>query len=286
MNNIGRYETRDNSLRQKCLRANVNYSLVQMHRARHKDLTDEEVIEIYIRKAQEENVTLADKFRELGVDPNTGYAYIQNHPELTREQVLEYYSKPKEISLEKKLKEAQVGKRVYNRIKKENTELSVDEIIIKCQEYLKEQENSLTNLCKKHGLSIKNTYAHKYRHPELTDEQVIEECLKMRDIKGGKTTKQLLEENNINKSKYERERKKHPELTREQIIELCKQTTRKERLVCEAEVSFKEMCRKYGVEYTKAAEYRRKHLELTDEQVIVYYRPDLYINIFGELIEI
>ena len=271
---------------QKCIRANVNYSLVQMHRARHPELTDEEVIEIYKQKALADNKTLADKFRELSVDPNTGYAYIQNHPELTREQVLEYYSKPKELSLEKKLKNAQVSKRIYNRIKKENTELSVDEIIIKCQEYLKEQENRLTNLCKKHGLSIKNTFAHKYRHPELTDEQVIKECLRAREISGGKTLKQLLEENNINKSRYERERKKHPDLTREQLIEICKQRLRKEILVCNDEVSFKEMCRKYKVEYTKAANYRRNHRELTDIQVILYYRTDLQMNIFGELIEV
>ena len=44
------------------------------------------------------------------------------------------------------------------------------------------------------------------------------------------------------------------------------------------------LCDNFGVNYEKAYRFKRKHPELTDEQVIIYYRPNCYINILGELI--
>ena len=45
------------------------------------------------------------------------------------------------------------------------------------------------------------------------------------------------------------------------------------------------MCEKYNVDLQKALRCLLENPELTDEQVIIHYRPDLSINIFGDIIE-
>lgn len=49
--------------------------------------------------------------------------------------------------------------------------------------------------------------------------------------------------------------------------------------------SLRQKCIKFGVDYEKIRKYRYNHPELTDEQVIIHYRPELRLNIFGEIIE-
>lgn len=45
------------------------------------------------------------------------------------------------------------------------------------------------------------------------------------------------------------------------------------------------LCNKFGVDYKKAYSHKKAHPELADEQVIIYYRPDCYINILGEIVD-
>lgn len=49
--------------------------------------------------------------------------------------------------------------------------------------------------------------------------------------------------------------------------------------------NLKSMCEKYNVDLQKALRCLLENPELTDEQVIIHYRPDLSINIFGDIIE-
>lgn len=48
--------------------------------------------------------------------------------------------------------------------------------------------------------------------------------------------------------------------------------------------SLRQKCIKFNVDYEKARKYKYRHPELSDEQIIIYYRPDLRLNIFGEII--
>ena len=45
------------------------------------------------------------------------------------------------------------------------------------------------------------------------------------------------------------------------------------------------MCEKYNVDYQNALSCLLENPELTDKQIITQYRPDLSINIFGDIIE-
>lgn len=42
---------------------------------------------------------------------------------------------------------------------------------------------------------------------------------------------------------------------------------------------------KFYVDYQDALWVLHNNPELSDEQVIIYFRPDCYINIFGELVD-
>ena len=48
----------------------------------------------------------------------------------------------------------------------------------------------------------------------------------------------------------------------------------------------KDLCDKFGVDYETALSYQLEYPELTREQVIIFLRPDLGINILGEIISI
>lgn len=52
----------------------------------------------------------------------------------------------------------------------------------------------------------------------------------------------------------------------------------------EKKMTFKEMCEKANINYNSACSYKSKHKELTNSEVIVHFRPDLRINIFGNVI--
>lgn len=47
---------------------------------------------------------------------------------------------------------------------------------------------------------------------------------------------------------------------------------------------FKELCDQFHIDIYEALHVLHNNPELTDEQVIIYFRPDCYINMFGELV--
>lgn len=91
-----------------------------------------------------------------------------------------------------------------------------------------------------------------------------------------KSFRQKCIENNVDYSKAKAYRFRHPDFTDEQIINYYLQGKPK---------SFKQKCLRNNINYEVARMYKHKHTELTDEQVIVQFRPDLSINIFGEIVE-
>ena len=89
------------------------------------------------------------------------------------------------------------------------------------------------------------------------------------------TFKEFCVTNDINYEAARKYKYRHPELSNEQILEFYNQSQ---------EPSFSDLCKKVDVNYKKAYRFKQHHPELTDEQVIIHYRPDCYINIFGELV--
>lgn len=49
--------------------------------------------------------------------------------------------------------------------------------------------------------------------------------------------------------------------------------------------TFTQKCIENSINYEAAVSYRHKHQELTDEQIIIRFKPELSINVFGEIIK-
>jgi hypothetical protein len=51
------------------------------------------------------------------------------------------------------------------------------------------------------------------------------------------------------------------------------------------QMTLEKYCEQFNLNFDEAVQYKNAHPELTDEQIILHFRPDLHINIFGELYE-
>ena len=78
--------------------------------------------------------------------------------------------------------------------------------------------------------------------------------------------------NNINYSVAFSYKQRHTELTDDQIINHYKT------------LGLRELCEKYNVNLNSAYSYRQYHPGVTDTQVIIHFRPDLHINLLGEIV--
>ena len=43
-------------------------------------------------------------------------------------------------------------------------------------------------------------------------------------------------------------------------------------------------CKNFGLKYNRIYEYYKRH-DVSEEEAILYYRPDLKLNLFGEIVE-
>lgn len=125
--------------------------------------------------------------------------------------------------------------------------------------------------CRLANVNITAAESYKQSHPELTDEQVIEY------IKNRLTFREKCRQANIvNITAAEAYKHLHPELTEEQIIDYY--------VSKDIKIHFSDKCSKAGI-YTRTAQsYKQNHTELTDNQVICLYNPNCYINILGQLV--
>lgn len=88
--------------------------------------------------------------------------------------------------------------------------------------------------------------------------------------------------NHINAEYYKR---KHPELTDKQIIEWYINRNGKIGRWDTGKESLHSLCKRFNINYQSAIAYRNNHKDLNNTQIIQHFRPDLVINIFGELVE-
>ena len=133
--------------------------------------------------------------------------------------------------------------------------------------------------CLDNGLDYGKAHSYKQRHRELSDDEVINI---LTSPKKETFTDKCRQQGIIDKKQLKnlctfRSENKHLGYTDEQIIDKYKTEVLNN-------ITFKHKCDKAGVNHLTALKYKSIHHELTEEQVIIHYRPDCYINIFGELV--
>lgn len=238
---------------------------VRRYRTNHIELTDEEIITRYRNKGflRNKRIGIQQEARQAGFSEReieTIRRFARNHKELTNEEVLTIYKT-------KTGKKVSIGKTHHN-----NTR-DTKALKKKCRE-LQFSDKLTDKVCK---------FAKK--NPKLTDEQILDTYIKYGELaykRIGLTNK--CRQRNLTDKQIEGIRgfaKRNKSLTDEQVIEgyLSKNHI--------TQTGFAQKCRKVGITDNKAStarKYRKKHPELTDNEVIIHYRPDLRLNIFGNII--
>lgn len=149
-----------------------------------------------------------------------------------------------------------------------NLRLTSDNRIITTNEYqLQDSKLEQTNKesfhakCIRLGINPNSARQFKFKHPELTDEQIIQyykdKDITNKDRLNAEQCKQLgIDYNNVRQLRF-----KHPELTDMQILKYYLQKPTK---------TFADKCREANINHNTARQYKYRHPELSEEQVIMY----------------
>lgn len=271
------------TLIQKCKRLGISKATYLKYRKLNPDKNDEEIIEICLEISKKfKNNTLAKLCRQHGFSPEVLYKFRKEHcfENLTNEELIDRYikhNKSKEESLTKMCERLNLNYATVQSYKTSYKGISNAEAV---ELYLKNRDKiTFKELCAQHNLSYGTSLQFRRKHPDLSDEEVILELTKPKEVTfadkcraAGITDKRTLQ--NIATFRTD---KRNRGLTDEQVIDKYKTNVINH-------ISFKELCNKAGVNHLTAIKYKSMHHELTDEQIIIYYRPDCYINWLGELV--
>ena len=129
------------ALNDYCRKHGINRKIAYKIRQKYKYLNIDElisIIEYKLYKKEKIAITFKYKCEQEGLDYNTVKGYKRLHPELTDEQVINYYkkkyidnsTKDKKLGLKKKCIEANVNYQQVWNCKKKHPELTEDQIII------------------------------------------------------------------------------------------------------------------------------------------------------------
>lgn len=255
---------------EKCRQVGIKESTGYSYRKKHPELTEEEVL-----KRSRGSYTFKAKCERYGINPGTARSYRNKHPQLTDEQVIAYYINHK--SLAKRCQEAGLNYDMVRQFRLHHKELTDDEVF---DLYLNSSEkkynvktNSFKVQCEKARVSYDKARKYRKEHSELTNEQVISKILsevkeptlkercKLAGVCYGSVL--MLKKQGLTADeaiRYLQEDPKHPY---KQLVKWSRQL---------------------GLNEDVVRRFKRTHPKLTDMEVIIYYKPEVKFNLFGELL--
>lgn len=104
----------------------------------------------------------------------------------------------------------------------------------------------------------------------MTYNEIINKILNIKK----KSFAELCREHNINEINARGYRRRYTDKSDEEIIDI----------ILHKGKSFRQKCLDSNIDYKNACTYKSSHTELSDSQVIIAYKPDLRLNILGEVI--
>ena len=216
-------------------------------------------------------MTFKEKCRKAGVNYHSAYTYRASHPELTEDEVFAHY-RNKEATLKELCKRAGYSEQDYRRIKryKDNHKIK------SASDTLKQYKASLVKVtfkqkCEDVGVNYHSARYYKYVHPDWSDDRVISLALQKRD---SITFNEKCRKRGIKLSAARSFKQKHLDWTDEEILDYY---------INKSSISFKDLCTDYDIDFDNAYAIKSKY-KISNAEVIVYYRPELQINLFGEII--
>lgn len=202
--------------------------------------------------------------RKLGV-----YLTDNEYINLYVEQVLE--NKQKTLAEKCKQEKVNYGNVMYHKHSKNIS----DEEAIEIVKNNNNKEKTISSMCKDLDTDKACAYRIKKNNPKLTNEQAVE--LAILHKRTGEL-KRKCENVNVNYSSVRTYMHRNKGVSVDDAIKHC---VNKEKIVTLLEYS-----ERFRLNIRKMYKFKAKHKELTNEQIVLYFKPDLHINLFGELVEI
>lgn len=285
------------SFSHKCELAGINLQAANTYKHNHPELSDDEIINIYVKKKQEIEARKGESLKEAYMHKlekagikSVDYAYrlhIKN-PEYTFDEIIDITNKKdnndKFINDMKKLsEELNVS---YEAIK-QHAYSTKDKNINTLREYYvdKKKKEELNNWCKDNNIRISNLYTFSNKHPEMSLDEVKNRFLEAKNHKNDVTFAQMCRDRGLDcKQAGNIKRwiiKNNLTLDNEGLDEYIKH-----RELYEKEKKRRKIYNDflYNCNHNTVSSYKASHKDLTDEEIIIHFRPDLYINIFGEIV--
>jgi hypothetical protein len=249
---------------------------------KHKEISPEQAFLNWkkLQSLKDHDNERFNKYGIIGDDVKSVRSYANRHKELTLEQAIIEWKRSvskesfKDICIRYGASEDDV--RNIRRFKKgHSNQFSSDEELIK--EYLKLKENKylFKKKCIESCIDPNKARQYQLEHPELTDEEIIEYILN-RKKSDHSNLRKLCIKNDINAVSAINYQRKNNCSDEETVKHLLKY---------KGTENFTNKCIRFNIQPEVARTYKSRHTEMSDEQIILHYRPDLIINIFGELVE-
>jgi hypothetical protein len=160
-------------------------------------------------------MTFAEQCRQAGVCVELAYNYRRKHKDLTNEQVIEYYTKPR-ISLAEQCRKEGVNYKKVDKFKQYYKELASNMTNEEIIEYIKNRDankdDSQIAKCKKIGIKYRTVRSHMRKYNKS-----FNDALKYYETKE-KSLKKLAREANVCYSTVCYYKHKNPNLTNKQVI--------------------------------------------------------------------
>lgn len=238
----------------------------------HPNIGLEEAFDLYEQVVSKRSQpTFKEKCEKVGITVQTARGYKSKHPELTEEQIIQMYlGKQKQIelglnlNLEEKCEKAGVNFNQVRNIIYKNKEITQEEAI----DYVKNISNNLKEACSLYRLNYKYVCNYKNNHPDLTNEQIINNCIQDFITFKEKADKLCKDNNGVFQlGTLLSYRNKHLELTDDQILEYYADKVNHTE-------TFRDQCEKEGLnfeEYKLALMYKSQN-KLTDKEAIDFVK--------------
>ena len=176
-----------NTFKQKCEEAGINYKTLYYYRHRFKELTDEQIIAKYLNKEfkttkydiRKDSKPFKQKYIEAGIttpDYRTVIKYRKDNPDLSDEDVLRHYLNRELIknnSLEQRCIRLGISSVAAIAYKERHRNLTDDQIIEHYLKKLKSDSKSFRQKCIEHNINYSSAISYRANHPELTDDDVV-----------------------------------------------------------------------------------------------------------------
>jgi len=279
------HKEKELSFRQKLEKANldISYPRAIYYKNENPNLSEEDVIDLIRKKL--ETRSFVDKCRDAGLSDKkiiACQAYRTKHKELSDEEIIQIYTEKGDgISFKARCIEDGITYSRAKYIKRKYPHLTYEKVkdyVLDNEAFMQYENRGKTTaeLCREYDVSYDEVIKYRKRYKGLSNEEAVKATIEYLNKPKEKTRTQICEELGTSLSTIYSYMYRH-EVSFEVALEMWKANQGKE--------TFSSLCRKYGIDNKKACTYRCDHRPITDVEVILHYRPDLRVNIFGEIVE-